>query len=173
MANNKNYLFVIVVLLLIIAFLLGKQCSRPAAKEPTANVQVSTHSKNDEALRQKPNDVKPANSNDITALTNEDVVVAFVKQNGRLPEYYITKGEARRQGWNAGQGNLCDVLPGRAIGGDIFTNRDGNLPEGSGRKWYEADLNYDCGRRNADRLLYSNDGLVFVTHDHYKTFEQK
>lgn len=107
---------------------------------------------------------------DINSLTKETVVVSFVKKNKKLPEYYITKKEAREKGWNAADGNLCDVLPGKAIGGDVFSNREGSLPKSDGRKWFEADLNYNCGRRNADRLLFSNDGLIYVTYDHYKTF---
>ncbi|HOZ85959.1 MAG TPA: ribonuclease domain-containing protein [Niabella sp.] len=110
---------------------------------------------------------------DISVLTKESVVIPFVKQHQRLPDYYITKKEAREKGWNASDGNLCEALPGRAIGGDVFGNREGNLPNASGRKWFEADLNYHCGRRNADRLLFSNDGLIYVTNDHYKTFQQK
>ncbi|SDD17783.1 ribonuclease [Niabella drilacis] len=109
----------------------------------------------------------------VEALTKETVVVPYVKKNGRLPAYYITKQEARQKGWNAAGGNLCEVLPGRAIGGDYFSNREKALPVKSGRKWYEADINYHCGHRSADRLLFSNDGLVFVTKDHYKTFEEK
>ena len=100
-------------------------------------------------------------------------MVAYIKQHRKLPDYYISKQEARRHGWNASKGNLCKVLPGKAIGGDIFTNREGKLPQKKGRKWFEADLNYQCGHRNADRLLFSSDGLLFVTFDHYKTFTQK
>lgn len=109
----------------------------------------------------------------IDQLTREDVVVPYVKKNQQLPGYYIRKSEAREKGWEAAAGNLCDVLPGRAIGGDVFSNREGGLPSAEKRKWFEADLNYKCGRRNADRLLYSSDGLIYVTHDHYKTFQQK
>lgn len=109
----------------------------------------------------------------VDELTKESVVVPYIKRTGRLPEYYITKREAREKGWIASQGNLCDVLPGRAIGGDSFGNREKNLPVKSGRKWFEADINYHCGRRNADRVLFSDDGLVFVTKDHYQTFEEK
>ncbi|WP_018628161.1 ribonuclease domain-containing protein [Niabella aurantiaca] len=109
----------------------------------------------------------------VDALTKETVVIPYIKKNGRLPDYYITKQEARKKGWIASEGNLCKVLPGRAIGGDIFTNRQKALPVKSGRTWYEADLNYACGRRNADRVLFSNDRLVFVTKDHYRTFEEK
>ncbi len=109
----------------------------------------------------------------IDSLTREEVVVPYVKKHQRLPAYYIKKSEARDRGWEAVAGNLCDVLPGRAIGGDAFSNREGSLPSADKRKWFEADLNYTCGRRNADRLLYSSDGLIYVTHDHYKTFQQK
>lgn len=110
---------------------------------------------------------------DISTLTSEEKVVEFVRENGHLPEYYLTKNEARKQGWIASQGNLCKVLPGKAIGGDRFGNREGLLPQKEGRIWYEADLNYDCGRRGAHRLLFSDDGLIYVTGDHYKTFDKK
>lgn len=173
MSGNKGYIATIVALLLVIAFLMGKQCSRPAnvstpavASEPAK--QMAPKNRGAEKYSQP-----TGSASEIESLTSETVVVDFVKKKGKLPDYYITKGEARSEGWNPSKGNLCDVLPGRAIGGDVFTNREGQLPEKQGRKWYEADLNYDCGRRNADRLLFSNDGLVFVTHDHYKTFEQK
>ena len=36
----------------------------------------------------------------------------------------------------------------------------------------ECDIDYDGGYRGPKRLIYSNDGLVFYTEDHYKTFEQ-
>ena len=56
------------------------------------------------------------------------------------------------------------------IGGDTYKNREGRLPDKAGRTWYEADINYTKGYRNQERILYSNDGLVFVTYDHYQTF---
>lgn len=108
----------------------------------------------------------------IDRLTAESRVANYIQQHQRLPDYYIRKSAARRQGWDPAKGNLCQVLPGRAIGGDRFSNREGGLPEKSGRSWYEADVNYQCGRRGADRLLYSSDGLIFVTRDHYRHFEQ-
>ncbi len=109
----------------------------------------------------------------IDKLTDEAVVVPYVRKNGKLPDYYITKSEARKTGWDASKGNLCEILPGKAIGGDVFFNREGSLPVAERRKWFEADLNYHCGRRNASRLLYSSDGLIYVTYDHYKTFEKR
>ena len=94
----------------------------------------------------------------------------WLVQYGTLPEYYFTKEEAKQQGWKAIAGNLADVAPGMMIGGDVYKNRDGHLPEASGRIWYEADINYTAGFRTRHRILYSNDGLVFVTYDHYDTF---
>ncbi len=96
----------------------------------------------------------------------------WVLQHQQLPDYYLTKNDARKRGWNPAKGNLCDVLPGKAIGGDRFTNREKRLPARAGRQWYEADVNYRCGHRDADRLVYSSDGLVFLSTDHYRSFRQ-
>lgn len=107
----------------------------------------------------------------IDQLTEEKTVISYVKQNHRLPDYYITKNEARQQGWNPSKGNLCDVLPGKAIGGDKFGNRERRLPEGE--KYYEADVNYHCGSRNADRIIFTKNGDVYLTKNHYKSFEKQ
>lgn len=110
---------------------------------------------------------------DIAALTDEETVVDYVRQNNRLPDYYITKNQARKLGWKPETGNLCEVLPGKAIGGDHFGNRENRLPKTKSRKYFEADINYHCGRRGSDRLIYSSDGLIFTTKDHYKTFQKQ
>lgn len=111
-------------------------------------------------------------SSEIKELTKVDVVSKYILENGRLPDYYITKKEAMNLGWIASKGNLCEVAPGKAIGGDYFTNREKILPMTKNRRWYEVDVNYNCGNRGADRILFSNDGLVYVTYDHYKTFQE-
>ncbi len=109
----------------------------------------------------------PATGN-IETLTAVNTVVGYLKQNHRLPNYYVTKKQARQAGWDARAGNLCQVLPGKAIGGDRFSNREQTLPSAPGRVWREADINYHCGRRGADRVLFANDGLIYVSRDHYK-----
>ena len=88
---------------------------------------------------------------------------------GKLPPRYLTKAEAERRGWQPGQ-DLCRSVPGGAIGGDRFGNREGRLPAKPGRRWTEADLDYACGKRGAKRLVFSDDGLRYVTVDHYATF---
>jgi len=95
-----------------------------------------------------------------------------VKNTGRLPSNYLTYDEALALGWIPRHGNLDKVLPGKSIGGDVYRNQNGHLPQATGRIWYEADINYDGGYRNDHRLLFSNDGLLFVTYDHYWTFVQ-
>lgn len=97
-------------------------------------------------------------------------VDAYLAQFGKLPSYYITKSLAKKAGWKSWIGNLDDILPGKMIGGDVYQNREDKLPGASGRIWYEADLNYDGGFRNRQRFLYSNDGLIFVSYDHYQTY---
>ena len=95
--------------------------------------------------------------------------VESVRTTGRLPNAYVRKGEARDLGWRPGS-DLCDSAPDRSIGGDRFQNREGRLPDAPGRQWFEADLDFDCGRRGAKRLVFSDDGLIFVTTDHYESF---
>ena len=90
--------------------------------------------------------------------------------SGRLPNYYITKKEARKLGWKNWLGNLGRVAPRKMLGGDIYKNDDGKLPDAPGRIWYEADINYSGGYRERERIVYSNDGLIFVSYTHYTTF---
>ena len=95
--------------------------------------------------------------------------VESIREHGELPEDFLRKREARDRGWWPGR-DLCEVARGATIGGDRFQNRERRLPEARGRRWYEADLDFDCGRRGPRRLLFSNDGLIYVTLDHYETF---
>jgi len=107
----------------------------------------------------------------IEELTDDDKVIAYVKSNHKLPAFYITKSEAKSQGWNPSRGNLCEALPGKAIGGDRFSNREKQLPKGE--QYYEADVNYDCGNRGADRIVFTKSGDVWLTKNHYKSFEKQ
>lgn len=102
--------------------------------------------------------------------TTEEVALylyAFVE----LPPNFITKDEAYDLGWNSRQGNLWDVAYGMCIGGDVFGNREGLLPESRERTYYECDVNYEGGYREGERIVFSSDGLIYYTGDHYESFE--
>lgn len=102
--------------------------------------------------------------------TKEEVAL-YIHLYGRLPSNFMTKNQAEKQGWS-GSGALNKVLPGKCIGGDVFRNREGLLPKKSGRTYYECDIGtMYSGSRGAKRIVFSNDGLVYYTHDHYESFE--
>lgn len=99
-------------------------------------------------------------------------VVDYIDLYGELPLNYLTKHEARDLGWISNEGNLWEVAPGQSIGGDYFGNFEELLPEANGREYQEADINYQGGYRDGERLVFSNDGLYFYTEDHYESFEE-
>lgn len=88
---------------------------------------------------------------------------------GVLPDYYITREELIALGWKSSKAP-AKYAPGKMLFGGIYYNTDGRLPSAPGRIWFEADVNYHSGRRNAHRILFSNDGLMFATYDHYQTY---
>ncbi len=93
-----------------------------------------------------------------------------LKHYNKLPDYYITRKEAKNKGWNPKIGNFKRVCPTKMISGGVYYNDNNHLPVKKDRIWYEADINYKVGYRNNQRIVWSNDGLIFVTFDHYKTF---
>ena len=99
-------------------------------------------------------------------------MATYIHEFGHLPPNFISKTKARKAGWVSSEGNLQEVCPGMCIGGSVFYNDDGLLPDAKGRTWIECDINYEGGFRGAERIVFSNDGLVYYTGDHYKTFEQ-
>ncbi len=107
-----------------------------------------------------------------TAITSPQDIADYIFAHGTLPDNFLTKSEARQLGWDSSKNYVSDVAPGYSIGGDKFGNYEGLLPDASGRKWYEADANYTAGPRGAERILYSSDGLVYYTNDHYQTFTE-
>ncbi|MBR3108270.1 MAG: peptidoglycan-binding protein [Clostridia bacterium] len=105
------------------------------------------------------------------AYSDKDHVAAYLRAFQELPPNYITKKEAEVLGWVSSQGNLWKVAPGKSIGGDRFGNYEGQLPDAKGRKYFECDIDFDGKYRNAKRIIYSSDGLIFYSEDHYSTFE--
>ncbi len=163
--KNRVFTFFIGVFCAVIALYIFSNYKIVKKKDKSETTQVSNY--NDNQYQQNNN----TSFNDIASKTEENLVADYIKQNHDLPNYYITKSEAKKQGWNPSKGNLCDAIPGKAIGGDRFSNREKKLPKGE--QYFEADVNYDCGHRDADRIVFTKNGDVWVTHDHYKTFDKK
>lgn len=101
--------------------------------------------------------------------TAKDDVALFIHTYGHLPDNFITKKEAQSLGWPGG--NLEPYAPGKCIGGSYFGNYEGLLPEAPGREYHECDIN-TLGKksRGAERIIFSNDGLIYYTNDHYESF---
>ncbi|NOU34239.1 MAG: hypothetical protein HOO96_40625 [Polyangiaceae bacterium] len=97
-------------------------------------------------------------------------VIESLQQTGDLPSNYVTKGEARAQGWREGKA-VNNSVPGGQIGGDVYRNTNNVVPEAPGRVWHEADVGLSNtmsrAKQPGTRLLYSNDGLLYVSADHY------
>ena len=102
--------------------------------------------------------------------TSKEDVALYIHLYGKLPDNFITKEEARNLGWDGG--SVEPYAPGKCIGGDRFGNYEGLLPDAPGRTWTECDIDtMGGGSRGAKRIVFSNDGLIYYTHDHYETFD--
>ncbi|MDO4662554.1 MAG: ribonuclease domain-containing protein [Tissierellia bacterium] len=98
-----------------------------------------------------------------------DDVSKYLSIYNKLPQNYLTKKEAKELGWIPSEGNLWDVTDKGVIGGDRFYNREEKLPDD---KYYEADVDYKGGPRNASRLIFNYKGDIYYTKDHYESFER-
>lgn len=172
---------VLCLILLSAAILLGCQ---PAESEEYLDLLLNTvlddGQSNDEWYEDESGN--ESNENDETTInpetldedgtyTSKEEVAAYLNQYQHLPSNFITKKEAQNLGWVNTEGNLGEVAPGKSIGGDYFGNREGLLPKKDGRKYYECDIDTDGTYRGGKRIVYSNDGLIYYTEDHYETFE--
>ncbi|MBE6598319.1 MAG: ribonuclease [Ruminococcaceae bacterium] len=106
---------------------------------------------------------------DGTYTTKEDVAL-YIHTYGKLPGNFITKKEAEALGWSGG--SLEPYAPGKCIGGNRFGNYEGLLPTKKGRTYTECDIDtLGASKRGAKRIVFSNDGLIYYTDDHYESFE--
>lgn len=102
--------------------------------------------------------------------TSKEEVALYIYQYGHLPSNFITKKEAEKLGWEGG--SLEPYAPGMCIGGNHFGNYEGLLPEKEGRTYTECDIDtLGADKRGAKRIVFSNDGLIYYTEDHYESFE--
>jgi ribonuclease T1 len=111
----------------------------------------------------------PVSVDESGSYTSKEDVALYLYTYKRLPNNFITKSEARKLGWNGG--SLEEYAPGKCIGGDRFGNYEGLLPEKEGRIFTECDIDtLGKSSRGAKRIVFSNDGLIYYTDDHYESF---
>ena len=103
--------------------------------------------------------------------TSRDDVALYLHTYNKLPSNFITKKTAMKLGWKH-KGTLDEVAPGKSIGGDKFGNFEGRLPIVAGRTYRECDIDYIKGSRGSKRIIFSNDGNIYYSGDHYKNFEK-
>lgn len=103
--------------------------------------------------------------------TDKENVALYIHTYGKLPQNYINKKSAESLGWTSGEA-VSSFAPGKSIGGDRFGNYEQLLPKKKGRQYYECDIDaYGKKSRGAKRIVFSNDGLIYYTDDHYESFE--
>lgn len=130
-------------------------------EKPTQNQQVEVVQEN-----VKPEKKISENGN----FYSKDDVALYIHTYKKLPKNFITKKQAEALGWSAGS-PVSDFAEGKVIGGDRFGNYEGILPKKSGRSYTECDID-SLGKksRGAKRIVFSNDGLIYYTSDHYESF---
>ena len=152
----------LITMLLLISMLMG--CAAPISDEVQPDelsiVESDQNIDEQEALVQEDGEY-----------TSKEEVALYIHLYNHLPDNFITKKEAKKLGWESKEGNLGEVAPGKSIGGDYFGNYEELLPEEDGRDYYECDIESDGGYRGAKRIVFSNDGLIYYTEDHYESFE--
>lgn len=158
--KKKKFLgSLLAVVILLLASFFGLDVDIPEAAEPAPPSQSAQ-----ETVDRSTELLAP----DGSFTTKEDVAL-YIHTYGCLPPNFITKEEARDLGWEGG--GLDDYAYGMCIGGDRFGNYEGLLPDAEGRKWTECDIDtMHKNSRGAKRIVFSNDGLIYYTDDHYDSF---
>jgi guanyl-specific ribonuclease Sa len=175
MKKNKILPILLAILVLVGYFIFGgSDTDNPASEisqQPTAvtaTVAPTASPTSSSVETQAPADV--ATIDESGSYTTKDDVALYIHTYGHLPDNFVTKAEAQAAGWSGG--SLEKYLPGKCIGGDRFGNYEGLLPSASGRTYRECDINtLGASSRGAERIIFSNDGLIYYTGDHYDSFE--
>ena len=183
---NKRALTILLVILAVLAMIWLSNTLGPQSTETLTQAQVPQSGGlalldgNDAQSTENPTDEPSdtaASQPETTSVaideageyTSKDDVSLYLYIYGHLPQNFITKSDARALGWSGG--GLDDYAYGKCIGGDRFGNNEGLLPEASGRQYYECDIDtLHEDSRGAKRIVFSNDGLIYYTEDHYESF---
>jgi len=142
--------------------------SAPESSSPSPDASANPDASSSSPDASAPAEPDPLDEDGV--YTSKEDVALYLHQYGHLPDNFITKKEAQALGWPGG--DLEPYAPGMCIGGDRFGNYEKILPEASGRSYHECDIDtLGASKRGAKRIVYSTDGLIYYTEDHYETFE--
>jgi len=183
MKIKKRTLAIVVIILLVLAalwLLRGQTTDEHAALSPQATSSLveltgedsaASPAQQSEALPEQTANADETAPDEYGEYTTKDDIAAYLIAYGKLPQNFITKSEARALA--AGAAALDGYDYGKCIGGDEFGNNEGLLPDKAGRTYYECDVDtLHQDDRGAKRIVYSNDGLIYYTEDHYESFTQ-
>lgn len=146
-----------------------EQSTAAADNAPSAEASQSTTADTSAATPETAEGSQPESLQEDGTYSSRDDVALYIHTYEHLPGNFITKKEARELGWSGG--SVEDYAPGKSIGGDHFGNYEGLLPEKSGRSYTECDIDtLGSSGRGAKRIIFSNDGLIYYTDDHYASF---
>lgn len=161
------------LLALLLVFSVFSGCGGAAPDVPSCTAAPAADAPSDaEADAVSPGESdksSPAALDEGGEYTSAEDVALYLHLYAHLPQNFITKKDARALGWNGG--GLDDYADGKCIGGDRFGNYEGLLPDAPGREYHECDIDtLHAASRGAKRIVYSNDGLIYYTEDHYESF---
>ena len=162
---KSKFKHLLLFLALLVSVLIG--CSAPVDDIESSDAGYEEVQETEEVMESE----SYAYLDEFGTYTSKEDVAEYIHTYGHLPDNFITKKEAKAFGWVSKEGNLAEVAPGMSIGGDYFGNYEGLLPEEEGRDYYECDIDSDGGYRGAKRIVFSDDGLIYYTEDHYESFE--
>lgn len=186
MKQKKNQWLSIILAVIVLLFGgTGVRSMLPdQADTPVQTVQVSTAQTLQIIEESLPAEAAPEDSPEVSeaaepeaglpedgSYTSKEDVANYLLQYGHLPDNFITKKAAKNKGWDGSGRTLWDIAPGKSIGGDYFGNYEHVLPTVKGREYHECDIDYNGKSRGVKRIVFSNDGLIYYTEDHYSTFE--
>ena len=176
MKKKTTRIWSAMLLLLVVVLCLLTGCTqKPVQSAATVATQAATAAPKATTAREKaaPATKAPQQKtlDEKGSYTSKEDVALYLHLYGKLPDNFITKKEASALGWPGG--DLRPYAKGKAIGGDRFGNYEGSLPSKKGRTYFECDIDtLKASSRGPKRIVYSNDGLIYYTADHYASFKK-
>lgn len=167
--DKKTILKILLVLAALAVFFVVKNYILPDTGNGGDN-SLPVYTQDPEATATPKPTAAPSKIDENGTYSSKNDVALYINTYGKLPKNYITKKDAEALGWSGG--SLENYAPGKMIGGDNFGNYEGLLPKKSGRKYTECDIDtLGKSSRGTKRIVFSNDGLIYYTEDHYESFE--